>query len=477
MPRQSLFISCLPGLRRVAATQDGRLVRYRVFSQACEVAGGTYLGRVTKVTAAIGAAFVDLGDGLAGFLNFREDPVLVVDGGQITLARQVKEGQAVLVQMTRLGHGEKLANLSPEIKFVGVQLILLPQGRGVQFSRDFKGEREALEGQLAALNRELGAEPGWLARSGAGLSEASLRGDGLALWAGWSRVLEGIHSGKPRLLQREDPVLRWLFEGSKQGWHAIHCDDDEVLEALRAELRGRAPALVSQLASHDLDLPLFDTYRLEDELSQLEEPRVWLKSGGSLVFSRTEALVAVDVNTARNTKERGQTSSALRTNLEAVEELVYQLQGRDLGGLVVIDFVNAREPDWRKQVDRALGEALRRDPAKTEALPINKFGVAMLTRQRDADEVSDRFHETCPRCSGRGQVRALERVAIAVTVQLRRQAPGLAGERLIVRAGKELAAYLTQHRARFLDPLAHRHGLEIVVENASMAARAFVIEL
>jgi ribonuclease G len=224
-------------------------------------------------------------------------------------------------------------------------------------------------------------------------------------------------------------------------------------------------------------LPLFDTYRIEDEVQHLEDTRVWLKSGGSLVFSRTEALVTVDVNTSRNTKDRDQISSALRTNLEAVEALVCQLQARDLAGLVVVDFVNAREGDWRKRVDLALGQALRLDAAKTEALPINKFGVAMLTRQREADEAPDRLHELCGCCGGRGRVRSLERVALAVLVQLRRQVPGLAGECLKVRAGKELAAYLEAHRARFLSPLAEKYGIEIQLERAAMSQRAFEIEL
>lgn len=477
-PRFSLFISCLPGLRRVAATRDGRLVRYRVFFDDGEVAGGLFLGRVSKVTSAIGAAFVDLGDGQSGFLNSRDGQVLVVDGGRITPVRQIKEGQAVLVQMMRLGQGEKLATLSAEPKLVGLCLILLPQGQGVQFSRDFKGDREALTGALEALNRELGAEPGWLVRSGSADATAeALASDGRALWAQWSQVLQGLDRGQPRLLFREDPVLRWIIEGHKQGWHAIHCDDPETVAALRTDLRERAPILASVLSCHDLELPLFDTYRLEDEIQRLEDNRVWLKSGGSLVFARTEALVTVDVNTARNTKDRDQTSSALRTNLEAVEELVCQLQARDLAGLVVVDFVNARESDWRKRVDRALGEALRGDPAKTEALPTNKFGVAMLTRQREADDAPDRLHELCGCCGGRGRVRSLERVALAVLVQLRRQAPGLDGECLKVRAGKELAAYLETHRTRFLEPLAKSYRIEIQLERAALSQRAFEIVL
>lgn len=459
--------------------QDGRLISYQICREETAPAPGDLLiGRVLNVAQGISAAFVDIGDGVQAFLDTKRGGLCLIDSATPKITSQAKEGQTVLVQLRKAAFRDKLASLSAEIKFVGLHCILLPMGDGLRFSRDFRGDKTAFRNLFMELSQSFGTEPGWLIRSTASFGEPEwIKADALRLWQYWQETLQQLGSGKTRVVYKENPLMAAVRDGHKTGWRSIFCDNGNDHAYLQRQLSQRDPSLLPALKFHDADSPLFDTYRVEDEVAHLSEARLWLKSGGTLDIHQTEAMVTVDVNTAKNTKDRGGKSAGLRTNLEAAAELGRQIRARNLAGLIVIDFVNIRDKGWEKKVERALRDAMVGDEAKLEVLPINKFGVAMLARERTSLDLGHRTLESCRRCRGQGTIKTLNALSLDIQRQVRRQLPGMEGETLAIIAGRELSTYLREHQALFFEPLESQFDATIIIEEGTMATRAYRIDI
>lgn len=470
----SLFVNQLPGSQRVAVTRDGRLIRYQQLNSEQENVqlGTIFLARITKVAAGISAAFVEIGQQQAGFLNGIDTRLAVVDGGKITTVSKPKEGQAVLVQLTKQAIREKLATYSCDLKLVGFNSILQPLEKGIRYSHDYRGDKQCWQERLAsAVMGE--QQPGWIVRTGADeAAPEEVHAEAGQLWQDWQTVCQGIHSGKPRPLHRPQPLMQLLTEGNKEGWRSILVDSPQLQQQLKSELTVRNRVLLRALKLHELETPLFDTYRIEDEVAKLQATRVWLKSGGTLDIQQSEAMLTIDVNTTKNQTTRKQTA-ALNTNMEAVEEIAHQVMVRNLAGLLVIDFVNARETGWRKNVDAALKKAFAKDYARNEIMAVNKLGVAMIARQRGLRDYQHSHNETCPRCHGRGYVKRTRTLAIEIQRKLLREIHGMEGEQLVIQAGQELANYLRAHHDLLFASLEQEHGVTIQIEKARIADRAY----
>lgn len=475
----SLFVNKLPSALRVALLRDGRLEAFSLLREEADPAiGSTMLGRVVNVHAAIGAAFLEVGGERNVFLDRRDLPRALAPESKAPIEDVLKEGRDLLVQVRKQSFGEKLMQVSAELKLVGFHLILQPYGRGITFSRAFAGDRETAKACLLPFNWQ-GGGPGWIVRTAAAARDSErLALEAERLLAQFASFQAAAQSGKPRLIEALDPLLALLREIPHGQLKNLHFDDIKLHDRIKQQLLTPYPELALRLKLHGGEHPLFDVYKIESEIDQLTANRVWLKSGGCLDFHQTPAMVTVDVNSGKNTRARSGISCALKTNLEAVDEVTRQLRARNLAGLVVIDFINAPESNWRKQIDTALSEAIGLDPARVEMLPTNRFGLGQLSRARKGTDLNRILHEPCRTCSGSGWVDRLETIALQIQRQLRRQAPGMEGETFLLRCGQALADYLMQRHALFFEGLEQAFEIQVTVEKRNeMQARAWRLEL
>jgi ribonuclease E len=455
--RLLLINAAEPEETRAAVVADGRLEEYRCAkASAGTILGNIYKGRVINLERGIGAAFVDIGTGRNGFLHLSACAG-AANGKRIEDLFAV--GDEALVQVTRDSIGAKGPMLTGDLSLPGRLLVLLPFAHEGGVSRRIgDGEDRA---KLRDLVRELEL------RAGAGLivrTAAADRGardllrDLRELKRAWASIRErAAASAAPALLYQEsDLVARALRDLVDREVTEIVMDTPEALERARGLVRAGL-----SLRLHESNEPLFHAFGIEAQIDLLRSRRVPLPGGGSVVFDRAEALVAVDVNSGR-TREEELEETAFRTNLEAAEVIARQLRLRDLGGVVVVDFIDLSDAAHVRAVERAFKTALLRDRARVRPGRFGEFGIFALTRQRTGAGVMP--WRACPRCAGTGEVVHPEETALRVFRELRARAArrGKAGIR--ARVGVEVAEILMRTRRGALQALGEEARRSVTVE-------------
>jgi ribonuclease G len=456
----------------VALVEDGVLVELWVERQAARALhGNIYLGRVRNILPGMQAAFVDLGMEKDGFLYVEDAPgprrpppeeeagaSPAPAGGRIE--ERVREGQALLVQIVKDPIAGKGPRITAHLALPGRLLVFLPGFDHVGVSRRIgpEEERARLRLELAALRDRLAMPGGLILRTAAAKAAAeALEGDAHELLAAWSEVEKRRLEPAPVLVHREaGAVERAVRELLREGVDELVADSDEAFDESRRALQ-RLPEASAALTRHAGPEPLFEARGLETQIARALRPRVWLKSGGHIVVHPTEALVAIDVNTGKFVGRSDFEETILRTNLEAVREIVRQIRLRDLGGLIVIDFIDMQRPESREAVRQALADELRRDRARSRVLPLSEFGLVEITRQRNGPSLDRVLLRPCPACQGTGWVRSDETVASGLVREARRLRRGAGKVRAIrARLAPGLAARLEARRG----DLARAIGLE-----------------
>jgi ribonuclease E len=371
--------------------------------------GNIYLGRVQNVLPGMEAAFVDIGKGrnavlYAGEVTYNEEDL---EGEPPRIERALKPGQPVLVQVTKDPIGSKGARLTTALSLAGRYLVLAPNGNTFGISRRLPdAERSRLRDILKEV-RPKGL--GLIVRTAAeGASAEDLRADLTRLQARWEQVeRKAAKASAPSLIYAEpELVVRVIRDIFSPDFVELVVDAPELHERVNDYLTEVAPDLLPKLRRHDGRLPLFEQYRVVEQIHKALERKVWLPSGGSIVIDRTEAMTVVDVNTG---KFVGRTNSSLEetvvaNNLEAAEEIVRQLRLRDIGGIVIIDFIDMLfERNQQAVIDR-LKAALARDKTKSQVMDISPLGLVQMTRKRVSGGLLESFSEPCPTCEGRGIV-------------------------------------------------------------------------
>ncbi|MDJ0835943.1 MAG: ribonuclease E/G [Acidobacteriota bacterium] len=469
----SLFANRMPGLMRLARLRNGRLEGLSLHRPDDPPAPGSiFKAKVVEVHAGIQAAYLDVGGAENVFLDRGNLPPGLLPSRKTTIESVLKPGREMPVQLRKPALGDKLARVDGEIKLAGLRLIHLPLGAGVSFSREFKGDRENLAERLPE-------QGGWIVRSAAAeVRPEVLDAEAKVLAARYRDLQQAAASGKPRLLYREDPVLAAVHEIGLSRLRNLHVDDETYGEELRTQLLATAPDLAARLSIHREASSLFDTYKIESQIDDLRAAKVWLKSGGRLHFHQTEAMVTIDVDSGKHGKSRGGLSAALRTNLEAADELAVQLRARNLAGLIVVDFINAKEPDWRTRVDNALKKALTADPARVELLRIDRFGLARLSRERRGPDLAHILTEPCNTCRGTGRRDRLETITADIQKQLLRESKGMTGETYTLSCGQSLADHLTKRKDLYFAPIETLQEIKIQIEKRhEMRPRAWTLTL
>jgi ribonuclease E len=370
--------------------------------------GNVYLGRVQNVLPSMEAAFVDIGKGrnavlYAGEVNW---DALGAGNGQRKIEQVLKSGQPILVQVTKDPIGHKGARLTSQISLPGRYLVYVPEGSMTGISRKLPDtERSRLKKVLRDIVPE---DAGVIVRTAAeGASETELERDVSRLRAQWEDISSKAQAvAAPALLYGEpDLAIRVVRDIFNEDISTLVVSGEEVWDTLEAYIGHVAPDLVDRLQRWDSDDDVFAAYRIDEQLLKALDRKVWLPSGGSLVIDRTEAMTVIDVNTGRFTGSGGNLEETVtKNNLEAAEEIVRQLRLRDIGGIIVIDFIDMVLESNRDLVLRRLVECLGRDRTKHQVAEVTSLGLVQMTRKRVGQGLLEVFSEPCEACGGRGVI-------------------------------------------------------------------------
>ncbi|WP_428837942.1 Rne/Rng family ribonuclease, partial [Streptomyces thermocarboxydus] len=395
---------------QIGVLEDGVLVEHYVNKeQATSYVGNVYLGKVQNVLPSMEAAFVDIGKGrnavlYAGEVNF---DALGMSGGPRRIESALKSGQPVLVQVTKDPIGHKGARLTSQVSLPGRYLVYVPEGSMTGISRKLPDtERARLKTILKKIVPE---DAGVIVRTAAeGASEDELRRDVERLQGQWEEIKKKSKNGgtAPTLLYGEpDMTVRVVRDIFNEDFSKVIVSGDEAWETIHGYVSHVAPDLADRLQRWTSEVDVFATYRIDEQLAKALDRKVWLPSGGSLVIDRTEAMVVIDVNTGKFTGQGGNLEETVtRNNLEAAEEIVRQLRLRDLGGIIVIDFIDMVLESNRDLVLRRLLECLGRDRTKHQVAEVTSLGLVQMTRKRVGQGLLESFSETCVHCNGRGVI-------------------------------------------------------------------------
>ncbi len=387
---------------------------------------------------------------------------------RLPIEQQLRRGQDIIVQIAKEPMGTKGARLTSSISLPGRHLVFTPTSNHIGVSR-----RIASAEERARLRRDVGelrpAQGGFIVRTACeGVIRREIQRNVAFLTKLWSSILRKNESMPPASILYSDldvalRIVRDLFSSEVD---RLWCDDPTTYSRVVQFVQNYMPRLRARVSLHDGPQPLFDRFNIEPQIERALDRKVWLKSGGYLIFDQAEALTAIDVNTGRFVGKRSQDDTIFKTNLEAVEEVVKHLRLRNIGGIIIVDFIDmAREGD-RKKVSDALATALKRDKARTSALKISELGLVQMTRKRTRESLEKLLTDTCPRCEGRRVVKSVPTLAAEVLRGIQREAVSkAAGDMLIVKLNPEVARYLYDHGAKDLETLEHRLSTKIVLRS------------
>jgi ribonuclease G len=420
--------------------------------------GNIYCGRVARVMSGMQAAFVDIGLERSAFLHAGDaarprvaghagDGVMAGPGKLPAIAELVHEGQRVVVQVIKDPIGSKGARVSMHLSVPSRYLVLLPDSdtRGVSVRIEDEAERERLRGILARLGE--GAGFGLIARTRAeGMEESVLAEDIAYVARVWRSVSERIEHAQPgEQVYQEPPLpLRVFRDLMHDAIEKVRVDSHASWQSARDFARDFMPALAERIEHYPDERPIFDLYGAEDDIAKALRKQVPLKSGGYLVMDQTEAMTTVDVNTGAYLGNRNLEETALRANLEAAQALARQLRLRNLGGLIIIDFIDMQDEGHKRQVVRTLEQSLAPDHARTSVCEMSALGLVEMTRQRTTESLARQLCEPCLACSGRGIVKTAETVGYEIFREIARAVRQFEGERLLVLASPRVVTRMLE---------------------------------
>ncbi len=488
MGTKEIFISADQQETRVALIENKRLEEFYVERRDDpRLVGSVYKGRVASIVPGIGAAFVDIGLEKNGFLYVsdivdppEEDAVLEAEGEppqarrggghgnrrRSRIEELVKPNQEILVQVVKEPFGTKGARLTTHVSLAGRYLVLMCNDSRVGISKRIEDgqERARLRELLGRLR--VSTDSGLIMRTaGVGKGEKEFTRDARYLSSVWQQIKRQEQRTKaPVCLHQEyELASRVIRDSFTEDVHRIMVDSKEEIKKLARFLRTLMPGVRVRLDFYQGETPLFEREGLDDQIAALFEKRVSLPSGGGLVIEPTEGLVAIDVNSARFTGRRNLEETVFQVNKEAAVEIARQLRLRDIGGIVVIDFIDMEDHDHRRQVVRLMEDALSRDRAKTNFVSFSEICVAELTRQRMRRSVETVSHQTCPYCNGRGTVKSVVTMAIDAIRQAQRALKGTTGKTLELYVHPHVAVRLLQEDRQSLTALEQRLRARILV--------------
>ena len=429
-----------------------------------------YKGRITRLEPSLEAAFVEYGGERHGFLPLKEISrdyfQAGVDHNKAGIKELLREGQEIVVQVDKDERGNKGAALTTFISLAGRYMVLMPNSPSAGgVSRRIEGEdRAALKEALDKL--DIPDDMGVIIRTaGVGRDAEELQWDLDYLLQVWRSIAEAaLTKPAPFLIYQESRlIVRALRDYLRSDIGEILVDTEELYETAREFMQQVMPQTLRKLKHYKDDIPLFNRFQIESQIEAIYERNVRLPSGGSIVVDQTEALTAVDVNSARATKGTDIEDTAFQTNLEAAEEVARQLRLRDLGGLVVIDFIDMSSSKHQREVENRLQNALKYDRARVQLGRISRFGLMEMSRQRLRPSLGESSQIVCPRCDGQGRMRSIESLSLSIIRVAEEHAMKENTGQVLVQAPVEIANYLLNEKRSALREIETRHDAPIII--------------
>lgn len=462
-----ILINVTPRETRVAIVENGVLQEVLIErTRRRGLVGNIYKGKICRVLPGMQAAFVDIGLERAAFLHISD---LGAIDREKTPTDQIElifhEGQELVVQVVKDPIGAKGARLTTEIAIPSVYEVYMPYSRacGVSQRIECAQERIRLRTVIETFQKEH-ATGGFISRTAAeGIEETALRTDMLFLLKLWNSIAQRIKTVKPKTLLHEDLPLsmRVLRDLHRARVEKIRVDSRETYGRLVKFAKEFVPELAPLVEHYSGERPLFDLYGVEDEIQKALERRVMLKSGGHLVFDQTEAMTTIDVNTGAFVGGRSLEETIFKTNLEAAQAIARQLRLRNLGGIIIIDFIDMRDEDHKQQVLQALEKSLEKDHAKNTISEVSSLGLVEMTRKRTRESLEHILCEPCPACSGRGVLKTPETVCMEIFREVIREVRQYNVQELLVLASNEVVERLLDEEADTLSELETFLGVRI----------------
>ncbi len=444
-----------------------------------------YKGKITRVEPSLEAAFVDYGAERHGFLPLKEISRSYFSsapeqGKRVRINEVLKEGQEILVQVEKEERGNKGAALTTFISLAGRYLVLMPNNpRAGGVSRRIEGaDRSEIRDIMASLNIPDGM--GLIVRTaGVGKNHEELQWDMDYLLQLWSAIEEASSQRPASFLvyQESNVIIRAIRDYLRKDIAEILIDSEEVYKKAHDFIMLVMPHNLNKVKRYEDPIPLFSRYQIETQIESAFQRDVNLPSGGSIVIDHTEALVAIDINSARATKGSDIEATALNTNLEAADEIARQLRLRDLGGLVVIDFIDMVQSKNQRAVENRVKDALKQDRARIQVGRISRFGLLEMSRQRLRPSLGESSQITCPRCSGHGSIRSAESLALSILRIIEEEAMKEKTTRLITQTPVDVASFLLNEKRSIIHEIEARHKINVtVVPNPNLETPRFEVQ-
>lgn len=430
-----------------------------------------YKGRITRVEPSLEAAFVDYGAERHGFLPIKEIareyfPTDYVYQGRPNIRDILTEGQEVIVQVNKEERGNKGAALTTFISLAGSYLVIMPNNpRAGGISRRIEGE-ERLELKDALSSLDVPEGIGLIVRTaGVGKSPEELQWDLKVLLHHWEAIKQASESRPAPFLihQESDVIVRAIRDYLRRDIGEILIDNQKIYEKAKAHIKLVRPDFINRVKLYQGEVPLFSHYQIESQIESAFQREVRLPSGGSIVIDVTEALTAIDINSARSTRGGDIEETALNTNLEAADEIARQLRLRDLGGLIVIDFIDMTPIRHQREVENRMRDAVRQDRARIQISRISRFGLLEMSRQRLSPSLGESSHHVCPRCQGTGKIRDNESLSLSILRLLEEEAIKENTKQVHTIVPVQIASYLLNEKRRAISSIEKRHNVDIVV--------------
>jgi len=470
---------------RVALVDGQRLFDLDIESPGHEQKkANIYKGKITRVEPSLEAAFVDYGAERHGFLPLKEIareyfPADYVYQGRPNIRDIISEGQEVIVQVNKEERGNKGAALTTFVSLAGSYLVIMPNNpRAGGISRRIEGdERLELKDALSSLDVPEGV--GLIVRTaGVGKSPEELQWDLKVLLHHWEAIKQASESRPAPFLihQESDVIVRAIRDYLRRDIGEILIDSPKVYEKAKAHIKLVRPDFINRVKLYQGEVPLFSHYQIESQIESAFQREVRLPSGGSIVIDATEALTAIDINSARSTRGGDIEETALNTNLEAADEIARQLRLRDLGGLIVIDFIDMTPVRHQREVENRIRDAVRQDRARIQISRISRFGLLEMSRQRLSPSLGESSHHVCPRCQGTGKIRDNESLSLSILRLLEEEALKENTKQVHTIVPVQIASYLLNEKRKAIHSIEKRHDVDIiVVPNEAMETPNFSV--
>jgi ribonuclease G len=488
--KQEIFVNSSPQESRIAIIEDGLLAEFLIErKEEMGIAGNIYKGKVSRVLPGMQAAFVDIGMEKAAFLHASdfssvpEDVQLIGAPGEdveieapppkrvshrrLPLEKQLSRDEAILVQVAKDPLGTKGARVTSHISLPGRYMVFMPGTKHIGISRRIESdeERKRLKEIAGSL---LTGDGGFILRTASeGRSKREIQRDLRFLTRLWRRLQKRAEGAvAPSLIHQDlDLIARSIRDFFTPDTEQLVIDSSKDYRRVVDFVGQFMPRLKSKIVLYSGAESLFERHGIEEKIERALDRRVWLRSGGYIIIERTEALTAIDVNTGRFVGKRNQEETIVKTNLEAAQEVVRQLRLRNVGGIIIIDFIDMEKESDRKKVYDALKDVLKKDKARTNILKISELGLVEMTRQRTRESLENQLLSPCPHCDGRGRIKSSVTVAYDLLRAIKKQQTTVEnGKNIVVRLHPDVANFLYDEKNNSLENLEREINRRIIIK-------------